>query len=423
MRQFYAPIEAASANVVDLRAVPEARRRQDRAGAAGAASGRTVAAVFRSGTAVPRLLAWAACLSPLLGLLASCGTPPLSRGCGELPCDSQRSFTTTSQNSTPARLDLLFVIDDTPAIAPYTASLTATLSAIPARLAAVFGGDPSLHVRFLPATLPSPGCPTTSRAATCGVGPDETLRTGLCGSNPSFTGGVAETFVCLSDRGSSGCGPLQSLEAARRALATDGDFLRPDAYLAVVIVAGADDASASPVDAYVEFVKSLKVDPANQVFVSVIAPAAPACSGSAPGEPVRLGAFARAFGRNGVLQSTCAPSPLAALPQLDAAQRSVEPYCLRGLRDTDPARDGMQADCVVTEVIWERYPDDPRTTRVPACDDAAPPCWRLEAFNGCRGGWKATIERGVDWCPLVATQTSYECLGCVDPNDPACAAP
>ena len=306
MRQFYPPIEAATANVVDLRAVPEGWKRQDGAGPAGPTFlAEPLQPVVRSGRAVPHLLTWA-CLFPLLGLLASCGSPPASPGgCGELPCDSQRSFTRTFQTSATARLDLLFVVDDTPAIAPYTASVTTALSAFATTLTVQPGREPSLHVRFVPATVPSPDCPAASRAVACGVA-DETLQTGLCGSDPSFPGGLSDAFACLGDRGANGCGTLQPLEAARRALAAAGDFLRPDAYLAIIVVAGADDASMSPVDTYVDFIKSLKVDPANQLFASVIAPAAPACSDAATGEPVRLGAFARAFGRNGQPKA-CAP--------------------------------------------------------------------------------------------------------------------
>jgi len=372
---------------------------------------------------VRRALNWSACLSLPLGLLAGCGLPAAQPECGELPCDSQRSVTRTFQTSATPQLDLLVVVDDTPAIAPYTAIVTTALSAFAEALTVLHEHEPSLQVRFVSATLGSPGCPAASRAAACGIGADETLRTSPCGADPSFWGGLSDAFACLGDRGAIGCGPLQPLEAARRALAA-GDFLRPDADLAIVVVAGADDASLSPVDAYVDFIKSLKVDPANQLLASVIAPAAPACSDAAAGEPVRLGAFARAFGRNGVLQSVCASSLLHPLAtQLEGPQYSVEPYCLQGLRDTDPAREGMQAECAVTQVTWDGYPDEPQQAQLPSCDDAPPPCWRMDSFDGCRGGWKGTIEHGADWCPLVATQTTFECLGCLDPNDPACAAP
>jgi hypothetical protein len=376
------------------------------------------------GLSVRRVLNWAACLSPLLGLLAGCGMPLASPDCGELPCDSQRSVTRTFHTSATPSLDLLVVVDDTSAIAPYAAMVTTTLSAFATELTLVRGREPSLQVRFVSATLGSPGCPVASRAAACGIGADETLRAGLCGSDPSFAGGLSDAFACLGDRGANGCGPLQPLEAARSALAAAGDFLRPDAYLAIIVVAGADDASMSPVDTYVDFIKSLKVDPANQLFASVIAPATPACSDAATGEPVRLGAFARAFGRNGVLQSVCASSWLQALaPLVQGAQHTVEPYCLQGLRDTDAAREGMQAHCTVTEVTWDHYPDDPQVAQLPSCDGAPPPCWRMEGFSACRGGWRGTIDHGTDWCPLVATETTYECLGCLNPNDPACAAP
>jgi hypothetical protein len=62
----------------------------------------------------------------------------------------------------------------------------------------------------------------------------------------NYTGTLTERFAELADVGTDGCGIEQHLEAVKRAL--DGNpqntgFLRPDAYLAVIVIADEDDCS------------------------------------------------------------------------------------------------------------------------------------------------------------------------------------
>ena len=167
-------------------------------------------------------------------------------------------------------MDVLVVVDDTAAVGGIASSLPARLAALAPVFAAYAPGQPPLHVAFIPGTVPAAGCqPPANRAAACGVAPDSFLAAGYCNVNPNFDGSLADAFACLADYGASDCGSFQPLEAARRALmnaARDGDgarppFLTPGAGLAILIVAGQDDASPDPVETYVSAFAALAPGP------------------------------------------------------------------------------------------------------------------------------------------------------------------
>jgi hypothetical protein len=150
------------------------------------------------------------------------------------------------------------------------------------------------------------------------------------GRDINYSGTLAEQFSCMARLGTAGCGFEQHFESMKRALSgqvLNGDFLRPEASLAVLFVADEDDCSAddrglfdpsqddraaplgelssfrcfefgvecapvdggerevgprtgcapeegsrylAPVSSYVEFLRGLKADP-DRVFVSTIA--------------------------------------------------------------------------------------------------------------------------------------------------------
>ena len=64
----------------------------------------------------------------------------------------------------------------------------------------------------------------------------------------NFTGTLSETFSCIAQLGIKGCGFEQPLEAAHRALNNtnieNAMFLRPDAFLAIILITDEDDCSA-----------------------------------------------------------------------------------------------------------------------------------------------------------------------------------
>jgi hypothetical protein len=358
---------------------------------------------------------------------------------------------TTTFSATAAReLDILFVVDDTPAIAGVAANLLGQYPVFAQVLQALPEGAPPVHVAFVPATLPSRDCtPPGNRAAVCGLtAPDQFLTARFCGVDQNGPGSLGNAFACLGDFGAQGCGVAQPLEAARRALGGDptggaltgrSSFLTPGAEILIVFVAGQDDAStrdgvAVPVNDYVSFFKTLTTDPSNLSFVSLIGPeGCPDGGPVAPAATPRLDQVINAFGSLGVAESICdaslAPALASVTVKLGVATR---PPCLLGIRDTDPARPGLQANCTVQDRVVEADGSQTVAT-LPLCDPETPvpPCLSFQApdqpFNWCApNGQALVVLRGPDpvaTCGPASTQDRITCLGCADPSDPACAGP
>src|SRR5204863_9808110 len=103
-----------------------------------------------------------------------------------------------------------------------------------------------LHVGFVRAG----SCDTTARARACGVSaPASFVALQPCNTVANASGTFVDTFTCLGALGASDCAPNEPLAAALRTLDRSNNtwsgFLRPDAFLNVVIVAATDDASGS----------------------------------------------------------------------------------------------------------------------------------------------------------------------------------
>lgn len=70
-------------------------------------------------------------------------------------------------------------------------------------------------------------------------------RTNYKGTDPSNT--LSETFSCIADIGTNGCGFEQPLEAIRKAIvepnASNAGFIRPGAFLGIIVITDEDDCS------------------------------------------------------------------------------------------------------------------------------------------------------------------------------------
>jgi len=350
--------------------------------------------------------------------LATACDGSLPAPCEDGSCGSQASWRKTFQSTVSRNIDLLFVIDDTPAIAPFAGTVAAGLTDMAADLAALPGLQPaSLHVGVVRAGR----CDSSTRGAACGVaGGEQFLRAEWCESITNFQGALADGLACMADFGATNCAPAQPLAAAMDALATPPrpgweGFLRPEAYLMVVVIAGADDASAQAAIAVANVIKGLKADP-SQAVASVIAPQ----SCAAAGAPQRLVEFVNQFGANGLVLDLCTGPIRYALQRItETINYSLEPACLRRVRDTDLATPGLQPSCVFED--HPRTPDGGWTTAIlPSCDSAAPPCWRLSPSQGTCDGFALDIQRATNWCAEAGTNITIECLSCADANDPAC---
>lgn len=186
----------------------------------------------------------------------------------------------------PARLlDLVFMIDNSPSMAPKQAKMNAQFPKLIAALKDPNDGTPpDLRIAILDSDLgtggqyPSGSCgPKTlsdgtlsnygdigrfqMRGATaCGVtDPNATYLEYTKGAPVNFTGDINTVFACLAGGvGTIGCGEEHQLQAFEFAFVAEnlGDindqqriaFLRPNAYLGLVFLTDEDDCSAAPND-------------------------------------------------------------------------------------------------------------------------------------------------------------------------------
>jgi len=354
-------------------------------------------------------------LLALAALSASCDSSNL---CYENQCGTQVTWKKTYQSATNRKVDILFVVDDTSAMAPHQADLAAGF----ARLAAA-ANQPvrptSIHAGFIRAGR----CDASTRASACDV-TEQFLRHEWCGTVNNFGGPFTSTFGCLADLGADDCGPVQPLAAAVTLLtgpplAGWEGFLRPDAYLLVVIVTASDDASGppgapTPVLDIAASLKALKAD-SSQVLVSVVGP--DGCGASV--QPyARLTEFVNQFGANGIAVGLCSNALAVALDRvLSYTNESLQPPCVQNVRDTDPTQPGLQASCSVLDYATDQNGNG-TIVAIPGCDVSGPPCWHFTPNGACD---YFLIDRAPDWCDEAPTHVTVECVGCASPSDPACA--
>jgi hypothetical protein len=203
--------------------------------------------------------------------LAACSSPIPSGVCA-----TSVTYTSTYTTAVSNDLDLVFVIDDGPAMAGWQAKLATQL---PTFIKALQSSPQpiGLHVGVVSSDLGVgaatnvgiPGCPVSGDRGNLRSPPE-----GMCsattldpsatfisqiGSARNFTAaddvtesGAAKVFQCIAQLGNGGCGFGQPLAALARALGADGSppppenagFLRPDAGLGIVFISNQDDCSA-----------------------------------------------------------------------------------------------------------------------------------------------------------------------------------
>jgi hypothetical protein len=189
----------------------------------------------------------------------------------------------------PANLDLLFVIDNGPGMAPMQAKLVDQIPAMMDVFAGLTAGFPALHAAVIstdmgahsdkPATT---GCSETGDDGAFQSQPRICSDTTLAhGATFLSTGGgtlddaqvnaLTSIVQCILPLGESGCQYVHPLAAVARALGADGadapasnaGFLRPDATLAIVILSNQDDCSAASVSAALTPLYSINNGPDN----------------------------------------------------------------------------------------------------------------------------------------------------------------
>jgi hypothetical protein len=173
----------------------------------------------------------------------------------------------------PSAVDLLFVIEDTDTTEEE--NLAFNMPALVNALKNAPSGAADLHIGVTTVSLGAgaftssiPGCMTpddgnfvsTVRASTDPACETNKLNANqhffIDGTGRNYSGDLATALGCIVEVGAGGCGFEHHLEAIRRALGdpqmglqpapNNAGFLRPEARLAVIILAEEDDCSAPP---------------------------------------------------------------------------------------------------------------------------------------------------------------------------------
>jgi hypothetical protein len=223
----------------------------------------------------------AALLLSLASACSSSSNAPAARANGDAATDAGARdgdaglHAVAFAHQTIRAVDVLFVVDTAPGMAPALAKLPAAFGAFDDALRSLPAGYPDLHVAVVSADLGAGrftvgSCrPDGDRGGFWSVARGRCTGTGLPPTQGFFAiGGGASNFAsslslgdalaCVAPAGDAtdppGCEFPHPFAAALRALGADGTpappenegFLRPDAFLAIVLVTNQDDCSAPP---------------------------------------------------------------------------------------------------------------------------------------------------------------------------------
>lgn len=270
-----------------------------------------------------------------------------------------------------AMVDLLFVIDDSPAMASERDHLIASMPTFASALTNL-ARPLDLHIGV---TTADPVDAGKLRGAS-GVDGDflvDALH--IDGATErNFTGDLGAALTALADVGAAGTDSSQPLEAARLALApgANAGFHRDHAYAIVVVITNRDDESLEAITTYVTELKSRFSDP-NDLVISAIYPR-PA---------TRLDAFVAQFPNRNTYTPLDAPDLSVALELVGLLYKSDPGVpCMTGIL-SDPV------DCAFADVVGgvERL--------IVPCDAAitTSSCWRFVADpNDCLGASPLRLE-------------------------------
>jgi len=268
------------------------------------------------------------------------------------------------------RIDVLFVIDNSPAMAVHADTVRANLARFVDVLRAQPNGVPDLRLGVTTTDLGGAGCTTNDGGTLRGttgltgnfvvdfVGPDGVrLR--------NYDGDLAGVLARLTDVGTQGCAQAQPLAAARRALENPANrgFLRADAYTAVFFITATDAPDElSALDGYERFWKTLHPDPTNVLFGAVL------------GDGERIPAFLDRFPNRNTRAAITSPDWSQVFTVLGGLLKTTLGVpCIEGpLLDVDPVTPGPQYECAA----WYEFPVGGEV--IPACRDTlAGPCWKI----------------------------------------------
>jgi hypothetical protein len=161
-------------------------------------------------------------------------------------------------------LDILFLIDKSPTMENEQAALAANFPRFIRSLSQLDGGLPSIHIGVISQDIGAGGLSVGGNCAGAGDAGNLLATPRIPGCTPpsgnfiadidvdgtrqrNYTGSLEDTFSCIATLGPNGCGFEQHLGSLDKALLdnpSNAGFLRPDAFLAIIIISDEDDCTA-----------------------------------------------------------------------------------------------------------------------------------------------------------------------------------
>lgn len=212
-----------------------------------------------------RTIRWILALPAIPLALWACTSHPL-----EKPDPLPEQQTDQYYEVNPIRdIDILFMIDNSPSMGDKQNLLAMNTPAFMNVLKNIPGGLPNVHVGVVSSDLGAG--PTFINGNQCRPGGDRGIFYGAAkrpncgltdpkasyivslnqGTQNNFMGDISTVFACLAKLGEDGCGQEHQLQAVRVGLyenvtPENKGFLRPNAYLGIILLTDEDDCSADP---------------------------------------------------------------------------------------------------------------------------------------------------------------------------------
>jgi hypothetical protein len=260
------------------------------------------------------------------------------------------------------KLDLLFVIDDTTAMASHQTALQALPAMVEAGLASSTGVVAHYHLGVVTTDSATSGnLRTSSSVQGTFINHDE----GTFGGSPNnYTGSLGAALTSLfpsSATSNAQNRPLATMRAALDANAANAGFRRSDAYLGMVTITASDDASSGTPEEYASFLKTAQSDPTNVIVSGVI-----------PSGASRISTFHAQFPNRNDVSSIDSTDYSGALDMFAQLYKTTLGYaCNKEPADVDATTPGPQYDCSFI------YLDGSAEHLLPQCGNTSQPCWEL----------------------------------------------
>jgi len=218
-----------------------------------------------TGRSLFRVLRWVG-LAAVVPVLWACNARSLERP--ELR--PEMTFGKNFQQTINRNVDMLFLVDDSSSMRLSQENLLRNFPTFMTTLQSAPQGLPNIHVAVISSDMGAgdgsvAGCDTSggkqgifqyTPRGTCtasGLEPGATYISDIAGTR-NYTGMLPDVFTCIAAIGETGCGFEHQFASILRALGADGraapqenqGFLRPDAYLAIIMITNEDDCSATP---------------------------------------------------------------------------------------------------------------------------------------------------------------------------------